>query len=567
MLHEVKSWRSKIVLFLFFILAATIIGRLFYLQILNHKFYQSQLLGQQAGFQEIKGARGEVFFENSSKSHGDFGSGQIVSLAVNEDKWLIYAAPGRIKDKNIFADVLSKSIKESKESIILKLDKSDSYAVIKKDLSVQDINTLKLLKLEGLNFESIPSRYYPQQQLASHVIGFLGGNDNGQYGIEGYYDEILKGKEGIKEEKRGFNLINSGDLSYLNGSDIYLTIDYNIQFQAESLLKQAFKDIDIESGQIIVLKPDTGRILALANFPGFDPNQYSKEKNLDIFQNSAVQKVFEPGSVFKPFMMAMALNEGKIAQDTKFQDAGFVKIGPNTIYNFNHEIYGERDMSGILEKSINTGAVFLSKLITHETFLDYIDKLGFNDKTGIELQGEVSSKNEILKNGPDFGFATASFGQGIEMTPMQLARAFSVFANGGRLVKPYIVEKIVQGQKETKTKPQISDPVILSAKISEVTTMLTNVVERGFGNGARLPGYYLAGKTGTAEVPFKDKKGYYTDRTIQSFVGFGPALSPQFLILVKLDNPKVSKSSLSAVPIFKKLSQYIINYWQIPPDY
>ena len=333
------------------------------------------------------------------------------------------------------------------------------------------------------------------------------------------------------------------------------------------MLEQAFLDFGIESGQIIVLKPDSGKILALANYPSFDPNRYSKETNLDIFQNGATQKIFEPGSVFKPFTMAMALQEGKVSPSTIFGDTGSVTIGPDTVYNFDRKVYGNQNMSGILEKSINTGAVFLSSLLSHSTFLDYLDKFGFNSKTGVDLQGEVSSKNEILKKGSDFGFATASFGQGIEMTPLQLASAFSVFANGGKTVKPYIVEKIVHGQELIKKNPQISDSVISQKTTSEVTTMLTNVVEKGFGSGAKIPGYYLAGKTGTAQIPFKDKKGYYPDKTIQSFIGFGPALKPQFLILVKLDAPKVSQSALSAVPIFKKLAQYIINYWQIPPDY
>ena len=353
----------------------------------------------------------------------------------------------------------------------------------------------------------------------------------------------------------------------LNGSDLFLTIDYNIQFQAESLLKEAKKNINIDSGQIIVLKPDSGRILALANFPSFNPNKYSKEANFDIFQNSAVQKIFEPGSVFKPFIMAMALNEGKVTEESSFTDTGFVKIGPDTIHNFDRKVYGTQTMSSILEKSINTGAVFLASLLSHETFNEYLEKMGFNEKTGIDLQGEVYSKNEILKKGSSFGFATASFGQGIEMTPLQLARSFALFANGGRIITPHIVEKIVHGQDEMTTKPQASPPVISEKVASSVTKMLINVVERGFGNAARIEGYYLAGKTGTAEVPLLNSKGYYTDKTIQSFIGFGPALKPQFLILVKLDNPKVSKSALSAAPIFKKLSQYIINYWQLPPDY
>ncbi len=569
------NWRLYLFLFFIFLLAATIVGRLFYVQIINHKFYQSQALGQQSQLQKINGSRGEVFIESSKENQGSSASLQTRGLAINEDKWLISAVPKKIKDKDNFASLLAESLKGTvdpnqeitKEFILSKLEKLDSYMVIKKDLSKKDFENIKDLKLEGLNVENIPARYYPQKNLASQVIGFLGGDQTGQYGIEGYYDDILKGKEGIKEEKKGLAAIGAEDISYLNGSELYLTINYNIQFQAESLLEQAFLDFGIESGQIIVLKPDSGKILALANYPSFDPNRYSKETNLDIFQNGATQKIFEPGSVFKPFTMAMALQEGKVSPSTIFGDTGSVTIGPDTVYNFDRKVYGNQNMSGILEKSINTGAVFLSSLLSHSTFLDYLDKFGFNSKTGVDLQGEVSSKNEILKKGSDFGFATASFGQGIEMTPLQLASAFSVFANGGKTVKPYIVEKIVHGQELIKKNPQISDSVISQKTTSEVTTMLTNVVEKGFGSGAKIPGYYLAGKTGTAQIPFKDKKGYYPDKTIQSFIGFGPALKPQFLILVKLDAPKVSQSALSAVPIFKKLAQYIINYWQIPPDY
>ena len=544
-----------------------IICRLFYIQILNHKLYQSQALGQQTGFWEIQGSRGEVFFKNSKDNDGNYGLGEEKSLAINKEKWVIFAVPKKIKDKNNFAEILSNPLQETKEFIITKLKESESYVVLKKDALLSQVTDLKNLKLEGLSFESTTARYYPQEELASQVIGFVGGNNNGQYGIEGYYDEILAGKQGVKEEKRGLNLLNFENEEMLNGSDLFLTIDYNIQFQAESLLKEAKKNINIDSGQIIVLKPDSGRILALANFPSFNPNKYSKEANFDIFQNSAVQKIFEPGSVFKPFIMAMALNEGKVTEESSFTDTGFVKIGPDTIHNFDRRVYGTQTMSGILEKSINTGAVFLASLLSHETFNEYLEKMGFNEKTGIDLQGEVYSKNEILKKGSSFGFATASFGQGIEMTPLQLARSFALFANGGRIITPHIVEKIVHGQDEMTTKPQASPPVISEKVASSVTKMLINVVERGFGNAARIEGYYLAGKTGTAEVPLLNSKGYYTDKTIQSFIGFGPALKPQFLILVKLDNPKVSKSALSAAPIFKKLSQYIINYWQLPPDY
>lgn len=564
-----KHWRTGIVLLVIFLLAAILIGRLFYVQVINGKLYSAQALGQQSGFTEVQGSRGQMYFEKSKESLGQSGLSNIKSLAINEEKYIVAAVPKNIKDKQGFALAVAPILQETKEFVLAKIQESDSYAIIKKNVPSSQTDTLKKMKLEGLSLQEVSGRYYPQERMASQVVGFVGGgNGEGQYGLEGYYEDLLKGKKGIQEDKRGLDLINAlGKEDYLNGSDLYLTIDYNIQFQAESLLAQAHKDINIDSGQIIVLKPDSGRVLALANFPSFNPNAYYKEKNLEIFQNSAVQKIFEPGSVFKPFTMAIALNEGKVTPESTFTDTGSVTIGPNTIYNFDRKQYGKQTLSGILEKSINTGAVFLSQQVSHQTLMDYLQKLGFDEKTGIDVQGEVVSQNSLLKKGSDFGFATASFGQGIEMTPIQLARSFAIFANGGYVVKPYIVEKVVHGQEELMTKPQLSEQVISSKTASDVTTMLINVVEKGFGNIARIPGYYLAGKTGTAEVPMKNQKGYYADRTIQSFIGYGPALKPQFLILVKLDNPNVPKSALSATPIFRKLAQYIINYWQIPPDY
>ncbi|MEK7664939.1 MAG: penicillin-binding protein 2 [Patescibacteria group bacterium] len=563
-----KNWRINIILFLVFIMGAAIISRLFFLQIINHKYYQAQALGQRAGFQDVEGERGEVFLNNSQENMGNEGKGEIKSIAINKNNWNILATVKEIENKKSFAEILSKNINEPYDLILSKIEGENDYVVIKKNLPSEELDKIKLLNLRGLYWSSDQNRYYPQEELASHIIGFLGGDGIGQYGLEGYYEDILKGKTGIKEEKRGLDLIFSGqEENFLDGADIYLTIDYNIQFEAELLLKKAKEELDIKTGQIIVIKPDSGRVLAMANFPSFNPNNYSKEVYFSIFQNSVVQKLFEPGSILKPFTMAAALNEGKITPNTTFTDEGFVKIGLKTIYNFDRKKYGERTMMEVLEKSINTGAVFVSQQVPRKIYLNYIDNFGFTKKTGIDLQGEVYSRNENLKSGTDVEFATASFGQGIELTPIQIVSGFCAFANGGKLVKPYIAEKIVQGKKETNTKPQIQNQVISQQTASQITAMLISVVEKGFGSEAKVPGYYIAGKTGTAEVPFEDKRGYYLDKTIQSFIGFGPALNPQFLILVKLDDPKVPKSSLSAAPIFKDLAQYIINYWKIPPDH
>jgi cell division protein FtsI (penicillin-binding protein 3)/stage V sporulation protein D (sporulation-specific penicillin-binding protein) len=559
--------RINAILFLFFIFTAAIISRLFFLQIISHKLYQSQALGQQVGFSEVQGSRGQIFFKDSRDSKGQIASGEIKSLAINKKIWTLAVVPSLVTDKNIFAKEISKITGLTQEAVALKLDGESNYYVLKKNLSDQELLDLNKLDLKGIRLDSVLGRYYPQENLASDIVGFLGGDGTGQYGIEGYYDNILKGKTGIQENKRGLDLIGEDTQMNLDGSDLYLTIDYNIQFEAESLLKQAKKDLDIDNGQIIVLKPDSGRVLALADFPSFDPNNFSKENNLDIFQNSAVQKIFEPGSVMKPFTMAIAINEGKITPETSYVDTGMIKVGQNTIYNFGREKYGQQTMTGVLEKSINTGAVFASKTVTHETFFNYLNGFALDQKTGIDLQGENYSKNDILRNGSEVGFITASFGQGIEMTPLELARGFCVIANGGNLVKPYIVEKIINGKDERNIKSEIIGSIISEKTAMQVTNMLISVVEKGFGKSAKVPGYYLAGKTGTAEVPIEGGRGYYTDKTIQSFIGFGPALNPKFLILVKLDNPKVSASSVSAAPIFNKLAQYIINYWQIPPDY
>jgi len=563
------NWRTNFILIIIIIFGAAIVYYLFNLQILQYKLYEAQALGQQVNFTSEAGKRGQIFCTTSQETRGATVTSGIsteeMGLAINKENWKIFVDPQKILDKNIFAQTLSSKINQTPEEILSKLKNQNSYVLIKSNLTPYELVEVKKLKIDGLLWRNDPERFYPQQELASQVLGFLGGTGVGQYGVEGYYEDILKGKIGVEEEKLGF-FYGLGKTS-LNGSDVYLTIDYNIQFQAENLLKKEKEKNDIDSGQIIVIKPDSGKILALANFPAFNPNYYWQERDMGIFQNSAIQKLFEPGSVMKPFTMAAAINEGKITPDTVYEDKGVVVFGKSTIRNFNNEVYGKQTMTQVLEKSINTGAVFAQQQIFPEVFFNYLEKFGFTSKTGIDLQGEVYSTNFNLKNGPAINYATASFGQGIEITPIQLVRAFSVFANGGRLVRPYIVEKIVNGSEEEYTKPEISKPIVSQQTVSQINSMLISVVERGFNGVAKIPGYYFAGKTGTAQVPLKNKKGYDPDKTTQSFIGYGPAFNPQFLILVKLDNPKVPKSSLSAVPVFKELAQYIINYWHIPPDY
>jgi len=543
-----KNWRVNLVFIFIFLFGAAIIGRLAYYQIIKHDFYRALAQGQQKIFNIVKGERGDIFFKG----------GEI--LATNVKGKYVFVSSNEIKEKEKTAEKLSQVLNLEKEKIWQKLNKDSLFEKIKSGLTEEEIQTIKNINLPGVYLEEAVFRNYPYGNMASDVVGFLGGEGIGQYGIEGFYDNILQGKERMQKKEKISNSFFSENIEdSIDGTDIILTLDYNIQFKAEKLLEKAGQDLEIEAGQIIVLDPNSGEIIALADYPSFDPNYYSEIEDFQIFKNGAIQERFEPGSVFKPITVAAALDQEKITPQSTYIDKGQVKIGKDTIYNYNNNVWGKQSMTEVLEKSINTGAVFVEKQLGHALFLQYVENFDFFEPTGIDLQGEVFSENKEFRKGYEINFATASFGQGIEMTPIQLVRAFSVIANGGNLIKPYMAEKT-----------EILSRIISLKTASQTTAMLVSVVENGFSKAARIPGYYIAGKTGTAQVPWSilgiNKKGY-SDKTWQSFIGFSPAFNPRFLILVKLDNPKTRTAEYSALPIFKELAKYIINYWNIPPDY
>jgi cell division protein FtsI (penicillin-binding protein 3)/stage V sporulation protein D (sporulation-specific penicillin-binding protein) len=535
-----RNFRINFILFFVFCFGLLIIGRLFYLQILKGDLYKAMAQGQQISQGEVSGQRGEIFFSK----------GEPLAISVN---WpFVFADTYKVKDKALTAEKLSSVLGLEKEYLLGLLKESSSFKVLKKKLSNEEIEQLEKLRLAGIEIKKDAGRYYPQENLAAQVVGFLDADKKGQYGLENYYNDVLKPKKGQ------------------SGSNLYLTLDYSIQFMAEKLLSEAKENLEIEGGEIVVMEPKTGKILALANNPSFDPNQYSKVKDISIFQNSVTQKIFEPGSIFKPITMVSALEEEKVTPETTYIDKGILKIGGYTIYNYGQRTWGEMSMTSVLEKSINTGAVFAEQKLGNTLFMDYLERFGFFRRTGIDLQ-EIYSENKELKKGYEINFATASFGQGIEITPIQLLKAYSGILNNGRMVKPYIVEKTEKDGKVKETKTVAEEDTIVSPKaISQLTGMLINVVTNGYAKSAQIPGYYVAGKTGTAQIAWSalniSQKGY-SDKTWQSFMGFAPALNPQFLILVKLNNPKTNTAEYSAVPIFHELAKYIIDYYQIPPDH
>jgi cell division protein FtsI/penicillin-binding protein 2 len=562
-----KLWRINLIWLIFFILGLAILSKLAYLQLVSSDFYRALAKGQQEIFESLPGERGKIFLHDKNN---------LAILATNVDWFFCYASPKIIKEKEKTAEIVAETLNLDKEELLEKFkDKESLFVVLKRKLSDEEIQKIKELSLPGIYLKKERHRYYPQENLASDILGFVNSEGKGEYGVEGYLDDLLSGKERwVKRKLNPFSYLLEQEAELAKGADIVLTIDRNIQLQAEKLLEKAKESLEIEGGQIIVVEPSSGKIIALADYPSFNPNNYklyAEEDKLDVFKNQAAQSLFEPGSMFKAITMAAALNEKKITPQTTYIDKGFVKIGGRIIYNYKKRVWGERSMTEVLERSINTGAVFAESQIGHKAFLNYIERFGIFEKTGVELEGEVASQNVELKKGYEINFATASFGQGIEMTPLNLVRAFSALANGGKLMRLYIIEEIRQNDQIIKTAPEvIRDEVVSKETIDQLTKMLVGVIESSYGRRAKIPGYYIAGKTGTAQIPYSslgiDKSGY-SDKTWQSLVGYFPAFDPQFLILVKLDNPKTGTAGYSAGPVFKELAQYIINYYQIPPDY
>lgn len=562
-----KHWRIHIVLLLIVLFGAAIIGRLVVLQVVNHGFYRALAQGQQNFPYVIKGDRGSIFAKDKQ--------GNLITLATNQTRLFVFASPPEIENKKETILKLSSILFLAEDVVREKLNKEESlFEVLRKNLTSEQEQLLKKEEMPGIYVSKESIRQYPQGTSVAHLIGFTNQDGIGQYGIEEQYDEELRGKEGLLRQAKnpGGYLIENALNTPKDGSDIVLTIDYNIQSKAEELLLKAANSLKAEEGTVIVIEPSTGKLLAMANVPSFDPNTYSKVQDLGIFQNSAFQKIFEPGSIFKPITMSSAIDSGAIKPTTTYIDRGILHIGGYTIENYDERYWGKRTMTEVLEYSINTGAVFAEQQLGHRNFISAIERFGIFKKTAIDLPGEVASQNREFRKGYEINFATAAFGQGIEMTALQIARAFTALANNGKLVTPYIVEEIIQPDGTIiPVEHSSTDAAAISPKTaSQITSMLVSVVEHGYAKSARVPGYYVAGKTGTAQISFSalgiSKKGY-SEKTYQSFIGYAPAFNPRFLVLVRFKDPQTRTAEYSAVPVFRELAKYIIDYYQIPPDF
>lgn len=558
--------RINLFLFLVFLISSLIFYRLFVLSVVNHSVYSRTAQAQNENISNVI-ARGNIYLSN--------GGSDTILAATNKKFPLAYVVPSEVESKEGVTEALSKILGIDQEEVRQKLNsESENLKVITRRITNQQVDEIKNLKIKGVGVSYELDRFYPGGRLASNVMGFLGygpeGNRAGQYGIEEYYDQDLFGKEANIYnffEINPFSLFSkksSTDLQFDKPKNLVLTIDKNVQIFVEDRLKNIIEKWGAEKGTVIVQEPKSGKILAMADWPNFNPNEYANFEP-KYFLNGGFQEIYEPGSSFKPVTMASGLDLSKITPQTTYEDKGFVKVSGYTIRNFSNKVFGLQTMTQVLEKSINTGVMFVENLIGDDKFLDYIVNMGFGQKTGIDLSGEVSGDITNLYSGRKINYLTASFGQGIAVTPLQLINAYSTIANGGKLMRPYVVDKIIKdGGEEVLTKPEIVSIPISEKTAVKLQSMLVGVVDNGFDK-ARITGYDVAGKTGTAQIP-DGSGGYSENEFIHNFVGFAPAYNAQFTILIKMDKPKgIQFAADSLSPTFKEIAKFLVNYYNIPP--
>lgn len=537
--------------------------RLFFVQIIHRDYYVQKAQDQQYTKLAVKSKRGNIYLNNK---YGE----KIVAASTEQgftlflNNKLIISFDGVYDKLNeitpIDKDIFEKAAKKT----------NDPYEILKRKVSVNEAEKIRNLKIAGVQLEEASWRAYHSGDYLSHVLGFVGLSSErdqtaGQYGIEKYYNEILEGetKEVAADKKTsGFltAIVNKFDNMSEESSDIGLTIDPDLQKFIETEINATKTKWNAESAGVIVIEPKTGRILSLVAAPAFDPNNYQKEKDLKVFLNPFVQKIFEMGSVFKPLTMAAALNEGVLTPDTTYFDSGEVKIGPATIRNFDGKSHGTQNMTQVLEESLNTGAVFAMRKLGAQKLKTYFHNFGLAEKTGVDLPGELKGDLSNLNSGREIEFATASFGQGVAVTPIELVMALSALGNGGKLISPYLKER------QDKT-PVVIRQVITPQTSITISKMLVDVVDLKLAGGkAKIDGYSIAAKTGTAQIPNKDSKGY-GDEYLHTFFGYFPAYDPQYLILLFLERPhEVKYASQTLTDPFGEITKFIINYYTIPPD-
>jgi len=484
-------------------------------------------------------------------------------LAVEIDVYRVSAAPNQIRDPSQTARELAPLLERPMEEIWDQIrDPERRYALLATEVSQQTAQAIEALGLPGIYLEPQPRRWYPNGTLAGYVFGFVNQEGVALYGLEAYYDEELRGQKGSW-------LADSLEYRFTpprDGYDLVLTLDRAVQAMVEEHLAAAVARFEATGGDVVVINPKTGAILAMASYPPFDPNEYATTPP-QRWLNPAVSVLYEPGSVVKVLTMAAGLQAGVITPDSTYEDEGTIEYGGVEISNWDRRAHGTTSMTRLLELSLNVGAVHIADALGRERFYDFMQRFGLGRPTGVDLAGEAEG---ILRTPDDPGWypadlATNSFGQGMATTPLQITVAIATLANDGILMRPYLVDRIMDGDRVVRrTRPTAVRRVVSEAVADAVKAMMVSVVEDEVVK-ARVPGYTVAGKTATAQIPVEG--GYDKHAAIASFIGFIPADDPQLVVLVKIDRPNVPRGSESAAPVFAEIAEELVQLFDIPPDH
>lgn len=561
---------------LFVLCGLIVLGKLTYVQAFQHNKYLSTANAQQSRKFEIPATRGQIYVQEDDG---------LYPVALNERLNVLAVDPKYLTDARAAAEKLAPFAGQSASDLYGRVrDNTVRYVELKQKVSNQDADNIRNLHLAGVILAPREYRYYPESNLFSHVLGYVNTDGAGQYGLEEYANDDLQGRAGQLKavtDSLGVPISSTENTAVtpIDGNSYVLTLDRKIQNIARDALVKAVTDNKAESGSVIVMDPKTGAVRAMVSYPDYDPNSYSGVNDYRTFVNSAVSNLYEPGSGFKIFTMSAGIDTGKVKPDTQYNDTGEVTLGDKTIHNAENGKFGIQTMTDVIQKSLNTGVVFVLRqlggdpdkitLKSKQTLADYFKRFGFGQRTGIELANEANAPVKLPEKSADIDYANMSFGQGISVTSIQMITAAAAIANGGKLYQPYIIDKTIlpDGTVKQASSKLVSNTVINPQTAAQVSQMMTQVVLHGSGYLARTKGYNIAGKTGTAQVPKADGQGYEESKNVGSFVGFAPVEDPKFVILVRVDYPKVSGFAEStSVPAFATIEHALFDYYHIPPN-
>ncbi|MDZ7672171.1 MAG: penicillin-binding transpeptidase domain-containing protein [Halanaerobiales bacterium] len=548
-----RKKRIKVLFFIITFVLLLLIGRLIWIQIINNEEYYDKALQQRIMELKVNPNRGKIFDINGKE------------LAVSVTSKTVVGLPKQVTNPTQTAGKLADILSVGYETIFNRLSK-DAYAVyLERQIPDQKVEKIDDLQLEGITFIDESKRIYPREKLASQILGFTGIDNNGLEGMELSFDRYLTGSRGLilTERDASGQVIPESVIDYIpekDGNDLYLTINEAIQHSAERELASAAKEFNAEGGTIIVMEPNTGNIISMANYPTYDPNNFS-DYNKRYWRNRAITDNYEPGSTFKIITTASAIEEGVVNQNDVFYDTGKIKVEKEYIECWNDQGHGIELFSEVVQNSCNPGFVQVGLRMGKESFFKYINAFGFGQKTNIDLPGEAVGLIPKYSSVGDIEIATISFGRGISVTPIQLISAISAVANNGVLMKPNLINKITDqnGKILKDSKPVEVRRVVSSNTANKTLSLLENVVSSGTGTNAYIEGYRVGGKTGTAQH-------YNSNLYDSSFVGLFPVNDPQFVVLVVLYgiDGQTYYASQTAAPLFKSIASDLIRYYKVP---